>query len=144
VPPVASAEALEANKALVLRYFPETHNQHNLAVIDELLEPTYAERVGRWMRMEIAAFPDGQDVIEDVVAEGDKVVLRWTYRAAHLGEFRVRDWVVPATGRTVTSRGMLMYQVRDGQLVAEWLGENFLDFFLQLGATLTLPDPQAE
>jgi predicted ester cyclase len=139
---VAAAEALEANRALVLRYFLETHTQHHLAVIDELLEPTYAERIRRWMRMERAAFPDGQYVIEDVVAEGDKAVLRWTYRATHLGEFRGRDWVVPATGRTVTPRGMLMYQVRDGQRVAEWLGENFLDFSLQLGATLTLPAPR--
>ena len=140
--PVPSSQALEANKALVLRYFVESHNRHNLAVIEELLEPAYAAANLRWMRMELAAFPDAHFAVEDVVAEGDRVVLRCTFTGTHRGEFRLRDWVLPATGAAVTARPLFMYRVADGKIAGGWLGLDVLDLFLQLGATLTLPAPR--
>ena len=143
-PPVPSPETREANKALVLRYFVESHNRHNLAVIDELLAPDFAAANRRWMHMELAAFPDAHFAVEDVVAEGDKVVLRCTFTGTHRGEFRVRDWVLPASGQRATARPLFMYRVADGKIVGGWLGMDLLDLFLQLGAVLTLPAPRAE
>ena len=119
--PVPSPQALEANKALVLRYFVESHNHHNLAVLDELLAPAYAAANLRWMRMELAAFPDAHFAVEDVVAEGDRVVLRCTFTGTHRGEFRVRDWVLPASGTPATARPLFMYRIADGKIAeAGW------------------------
>jgi hypothetical protein len=67
----------EENKALVLRYFLESHNPpYNLDMMDETCIPAYAEVHKRWQQMERAALPDKVFTLEDVIAEGDRVVLR--------------------------------------------------------------------
>ena len=92
--------------------------------------------------MEIAAFPDAHFAVEDVVAEGDRVVLRCIFTGTHRGEFRLRDWVLPATGEAVTARPIFMYRVAGGKIAGGWLGMDALDLILQLGTTLTLPAPR--
>ena len=65
----------EANKAIVLRYFLESRNHpYNLDVMDETCVPDFAAEHKRWQRMEREAFPDKHFTLEDVIAEGDKVV----------------------------------------------------------------------
>jgi hypothetical protein len=61
------------NKAVVLRYFLESHNPpYNLDVMDETCIPEYAEAHKRWQRMERAALPDKVFTLEDVIAEGTR------------------------------------------------------------------------
>ena len=135
--------SVDENKAIVLRYFEESHNKRNLAIIDELLEPEYGKRVKEWMTMELAAFPDGRYIIEDVVAERDKVLLRWTWSGTHRSPIWTPVGTIAATGQHVTSAGMLLYRVANGKLVEEWLGEDWLHFVRQLGVEVRLPGESA-
>src|SRR5207253_250665 len=87
--------AAEENKALVRRYFEEAWNKGDLAVVDEVYAPTYTvhptppdRKPGRdgekeFIRQARAEWPDVRFTIEEQVAEGDKVVTRWTVRGTH-------------------------------------------------------------
>ena len=101
----------EQNKTLVRRVVEEVYNQGNLAVADELaasdlvVHQTSQEIRGRegakqYVAALRAAFPDLHMTIEDQIAEGDRVVTRWTARGTHTGEFHG----IPPTGKT-GSRG---------------------------------------
>ena len=86
----------EDNKALVRRSFEELWNQRNMAPIDESISPDGvmwhptgpyrgSEELKQYANMYLSAFPDVHFTIEDMVAEGDKVVLRWSGRGTHQG-----------------------------------------------------------
>ena len=61
-------------------------------------------------------FPDLQYTIEDMVAEGDKVAVRWTGRGTHKGEF----WGVAPTGKEATMRGISIIRIEGGKILEEW------------------------
>src|SRR5690349_377093 len=108
--------SIEANKAIVLRYFLESHNEpYNLAVIDELWNPELAEERKRWQQMERVAFPDKHFTLEDVLAEDDRVVLRWTIRATHLGEFWTPVGIAQPTGKPIKLTSMVIYRLANGK-----------------------------
>ena len=97
----------EENKAIVRRWLEDGLNARNLAIIDELFAPDYANHsprlgvVGReYTALETAeffvAFPDWRTTIDDVIAEGEKVVVRRTVQATYTGE--VQGAPVPPTG----------------------------------------------
>jgi steroid delta-isomerase-like uncharacterized protein len=77
-----------------------------------------------------AGFPDLRFHVEDVVAQGDRVVVRWTWRGTHRGPFRG----IAASGREVTNSGIVIYQLRDGRVVRAWLEADRLGVLQQLGA----------
>jgi steroid delta-isomerase-like uncharacterized protein len=81
------------------------------------------------------AFPDLERTIEDLfAAEGDKVVLRWTARGTHEGDFNG----LPPTGVTATSSGITIFRVEDGRIVEEWAESDMLGLLQQVGA---IPGP---
>jgi predicted ester cyclase len=130
----------DENKAIVLRYFLESHNHpYNLDVMDETCVPEYAEEHKRWQRMEREAFPDKHFTLEDVIAEGDKVVLRWTIRGTHLGEFWTPVGIAAPTGKPFTLTSTVIYRVVDGQIVQEWPCHDWLRVVQQFGAEIRLP-----
>jgi len=75
------------------------------------------------------AFPDLKATVEDLIAEGDKVVARWTMRGTH--ENTVRD--IPATGKKVTVNGVTIKRMTDGKVVEEWALINMLSLYQQVG-----------
>src|SRR2546421_6444154 len=92
-----SSMSTEDNKALARRGFEETLNQRNLTVLDELHVPDFVyhaasrtiqgrEPFKQFISMLLTAFPDLHVSIEDVIGEGDKVVVRFTGRGTHQGE----------------------------------------------------------
>jgi steroid delta-isomerase-like uncharacterized protein len=99
----------ENNKVVIGKFIEEVINQNRLARADDLvvegfveLDPFPAQRQGREGLKEVlgmmrAGFPDIHWVVEEMVAEGDKVVTRFTWTGTHRGEFLG----VPATGRSV-------------------------------------------
>jgi predicted ester cyclase len=136
---------IEANKATVLRYFLESHNApYNLDVMDETCSPAYAAEHKRWQSMEHAALPDKHFTIENVVAEGDKVLLRWTIRGTHSGEFWTPVGTVMPTGKVITLTSMALYRLEDGKLVEEWNVHDWLDLLLQFGAEVRLPGQEKD
>jgi len=76
------------------------------------------------------SFPDTEVTVEDVLAEGDMLVGRFTYRATHQGEFLG----LPATGRSIRMRSIDIWRVRDGRFVEHWDELNLLEVMHRLGA----------
>jgi predicted ester cyclase len=127
----------EINKTIVRRLWNEVWNQANLAVIDEIFDHAYGEHEKAWGARWFAAFADTHFSIEDMVAEGDKVVTRFIVHAVHQGTFMD----ISATGITIAMSGIWIHRLENGRIVegpnsgvADWLG-----LLTQLGATLHPP-----
>ena len=112
----------EANKALVRRYVETVWNQGDASVIDELVAPDYIQHaqgvpqgsvgVKQFSLALRVAFPDIHNTIEDMIAEGDKVVWRSTIRGTHTGPFRG----IPPTGKTIQLKFAEVFEMRDGKI----------------------------
>ena len=139
----------EENKAILRRVTDEVFTQGNLDVVDELFAPSYVlhdpgvpggELRGiesfkqQWVSMFRTAFPDLQLSVEDQVAEGDKVVTRYTGRGTHQGELMG----IPPTGNEVVVSGTIMSRVSDGKIEEEWNNFDALGMMQQLGV---IPPP---
>jgi len=111
----------EANKALVRRYYEDVLHQGNIQLLEKITVPDYDEhdpipgqasgQEGLKQRVGLlrSAFQP-QFTLEDMIAEGDKVVVRWTNRGTHVGEFMG----IPATGRSFSIAGIDIHRLRDG------------------------------
>jgi steroid delta-isomerase-like uncharacterized protein len=134
----------ETNKATVERMIEEVMNQQNLAVIDELFAADYVMHDPAWPgpvtgpegfkqwagAMLEPFFSDGDVGIGDMIAEGDKVVVRWTWSGTHAGEFMG----IPATGRRITVTGISIHRFADGKFVESWASYDSLGMMGQLTA----------
>jgi steroid delta-isomerase-like uncharacterized protein len=132
----------EENKALMRRFIDEVINGKNLAAIDELVAPDIVEheegppgmpggREGtkQFFGMVFNAFPDLKATLEDVVAEGDRLAVRQTWRGTHKGEFMG----VPATGKTVAFQVLDWLRFRDGKATEHWGAADTMALMQQLG-----------
>ena len=131
----------ETNKATIRRIVEEIENRDNLALIDELLAPNFVnhtpapglppdgEGIKQLLSMFRAAFPDGVMTIEDMIAEGDKVATRKTYRGTHQGQFLG----LPPTGRHVSVGLIDMMCLVDGKVVEHWNVGDDLSLLQRLG-----------
>ena len=118
----------EDNKALVRRAIEGVWNQGNVALVDELYAPDVRyqnpgvadvrtrEEFKRLVTALRSAFPDFHMTIEDMIAAGDQVVFRYTFRGTNTGDF-VMPMPLPATGKQVTMTGIAMDRVASGKVV---------------------------
>jgi len=132
----------EANKAIVRRNFEEVWNQHNPAAIDALFAPDYrwhvpgisvapgVAGVKQLAEQLFAACPDIRFTIEDQLADGDKVITRFTNAGTHRGEFMG----IAATGKRLTNRGIIIDRIVDGKIAESWEEWDALGFLQQTGA----------
>ena len=116
----------EENKALV-RALYEGLNQRDWSVLDESLASDYVHLSSGEYRVDreglkaiskdivLKAFPDLHVTIDEVIAEGDKVMARWTQQGTHLGPFLDR----PATGKFVTYSGINIFRLANGRIVED-------------------------
>ena len=128
--PAASAEG---NKAVVRRLWEEVWNRADLAVADEIFDAAYAAHEKASVPVVRAAFPDSYHVVEDLIAEGNKVVTRFTWRGTHRGEFMG----VPPTGRRVEVGDIWIHRLAGGRIVEgrAWGQVDWLGLLQQLGAS---------
>ncbi|MCP4756999.1 MAG: ester cyclase [Proteobacteria bacterium] len=128
----------EENKAIVRRGFEEGWNKGNLAIFDELMatdvlyhaaEIRSLEAFKQLVTADLAAYPDLQITIEDMIAEGDKVVVRYTFRGTQEGETQG----IPPTGKHVTVTGISICRCAGGKIVEEWENWDDLGLLQQLG-----------
>jgi len=128
--------SLQQNKATVRRLWEEIWNQNKLAVCDEIFDEIYAAHEKGFVPALRSAFPDLQFTVEDLIAEGDKVVTRFRFAATHQGEFMG----VAGTGKAVALTGMWIHRLEQGRIVEgrQWGQWDTLDFLQQVGA---LPKP---
>jgi predicted ester cyclase len=120
----------EANKVLIRRWFEEVWNQKSEAAIDEMFaksgkshgfpEPGSVlvgpESFKTVHRTFCGAFPNIHVNVEDVVAEGDHVAVRWRAIATHKGD----HFGFPATGKNVSMNGSTFATVKGNQVVEGW------------------------
>src|SRR5215210_152980 len=128
--------SLEENKALVRREQEELWTYTgDLDVAEELFAPEQAEAARQEAADFRQGFPDVVSTIEDLIAEGDKVVARWKSRATHLGEYMG----VPPTGRGVEFTGISVYRIEGGRNDESWNSEDQRGLMRQIGA---VPEPE--
>jgi steroid delta-isomerase-like uncharacterized protein len=129
------------NKGVVRQFLQEVINKHDPAARPDLIAPGYVSHFGTmppldhesWeglARAYFTAFPDLDLTIQDEISNGDRVAVRWTWTATHQGDFMG----IPATGKRVSTSGMGMYRVVDGQIAEEWVVEDVAAVLQQLGA----------
>jgi steroid delta-isomerase-like uncharacterized protein len=136
----SEAPESERNKQRIRDFWGAAWNHGDLSAVDDLIAPNYVRhsidpepRDREYLKESIlslrAAFPDLESEIEDMVAEGDKVVTRWSAVGTQLGEFLG----FPATGTRIVTEGVLIARFEDGRIVEEWATWNALDVLRDLG-----------
>lgn len=130
-----------ANQQIIQRRVEEIWNQGKLATIDELIavnlisngQPIGREGFRQFVTAVRSAFPDIHFTVEDSLAEGDKVAIRYTGRGTHQGAFAG----IPATGKPVQFVGIDIFRIANGQMAEEWLMYDQLGLLQQIGAIPT-------
>jgi predicted ester cyclase len=130
----------EENKAIVRRY-REIHNSNDLAGLDQIVDANIVSHSGvpgmppgleggkMVHNMFLSAFPDSQVTTDDLIADGDEVVERFTFRGTNKGSFMG----APPTGKQVAATGMSVFRIANGKIVEHWGENDALGVMQQLG-----------
>jgi steroid delta-isomerase-like uncharacterized protein len=135
----AKTNPLEANKAVARKLFEVALNQDNWDVYNEIHSKDFVAHAGKrsatlaedlqsaqgWRQ----AFPDGKYTIDQIIAEGDMVMVRWTGRGTNTGEGNG----LPATGKPIEVTGITVLHIVGGKIVEEWNENDMLGLMRQLG-----------
>jgi steroid delta-isomerase-like uncharacterized protein len=131
-------------RALVLRMVDEIWNRGNLDLVDEIFPADFDNGPGRppgtdsikaWHQSTWESFPDLHYTVDELVAEQQRVVLRWTATGSQLGPFGP----IPPTGKTATYCGVHFFTVVDGKITDLWSINDTFGKVLQLGAEMVPP-----
>ncbi len=134
----------EQNKAIARYHLEEASKGNHEAAFDHVAPDVVWHGFGTvsglegWKQahtMFVVAFPDFQGTIDDQVAEGDKVVTRFTFHGTHRGELQG----IPLTGKQVAVPGMVIDRIADGKVVEHWIEFDQLGLMQQLGV---IPAPE--
>jgi steroid delta-isomerase-like uncharacterized protein len=136
----------EQNKALLSRLMKEVFSRGNISLVDELLAPDFVEHeelppgippgreaVKQFSTLFRSAFPDLKITIDDIIAEGDKVVVRGIWSGTHKGEFMG----IPPTGKSVSFGVIDIVRIVGGKVVEHWGQMDTLRMMQQLGVIAT-------
>src|SRR5436309_11415097 len=114
---------IQQNKDIIRRYFYEWGNHCDTKAANELIATSVTlrsppavlrslEEYKKGMTAFHTAFPDLHFTVEEMIAEGDKVVVRWSLRGTHLGDYQGR----PATGKAMSVTGMSLFRLANGKI----------------------------
>ena len=117
-----------ANKALLRRFYEEVYVDWNMALVDEVVSPAFTshdwpegstgpQAFRDYYSAIRSAVPDARYEVDDLIADGDRVAVRWRLLGTHLGDFRG----IAATGRAIVLRGIAIYRLDDGKLMERWV-----------------------
>ena len=130
-------DSIKSNKETVRKFFEESLNKRNLELLPELFAADFTGPQGEkgpdGFRASIEpllkAIPDIHYTIKDLVAEGDKVAVNWTWQGTQAGQFRN----IPASGKSITNDGMAVFALKDGKIVSAAIQTDRLGFLQALG-----------
>jgi predicted ester cyclase len=139
----------EQNKAIVRRAYEEAWNNRNVDALDDLLPINYDMHEGNpdegrnaikdQIRSYHAAFPDLHVTIEDLIAEGDKVVMRGTWRGTHQGPIETEYGIAQPTHTQCTWTGTHVFRIENGRIAEAFYAPDRLARLQQLGVLPTPP-----
>jgi len=121
--------AAAANKELVRSFYQRLFVDWDLAVVEQVVHPQFRSHdwapdsaSGPQGFMDFyagvrSAFPDSHYEVDDLIAEGDRVVVRWRMFGTHQGEF----YGIPPTGGSISLDGIAIYRVANGRLMERWV-----------------------
>lgn len=124
-----SDEVARANRELLRRFYREVYVDWKMEMVDAVVSPGFVShdwpeagptgpRAFRDYYSAVrSAVPDARYEVDDLIAEGDRVVVRWRLLGTHEGDFRG----IPPTGRPITLRGIAIYRVEEGELMERWV-----------------------
>jgi predicted ester cyclase len=127
--PVATHEIAAANKALLTRFYKEVYVDWNMALADQVVSPRFTshdwpdngptgpQAFRDYYSAIRSAVPDARYEVDDIIAERDRVVVRWRLLGTHKGEFRG----IAPTGRAISLKGIAIYRVDNGKLMERWV-----------------------
>jgi ketosteroid isomerase-like protein len=143
---------IDENKALVRRYLEDApatptvcdeilaptlrfHTIQHAALTPQVIEstPESEKAAYAWLR---AVWGDRCVTIDEMIAEGDRVMVRWTFRGTHIGEYHG----LAPTGRPVTYSGIDIFRIADGRIAEVWDIYDRLWLWQQLGVLPALRD----
>ena len=139
----------EENKMAIRRLTDEALNQGNMDVLDHVLADTFTyhdpanpgvtsrDDYKQFVTALRTTFPDIHFTIEDEVADGDQLALRWTMRGTHRGDLVMPAGPIPPTGKQVQVSGITLIRFTEGKVVEEWQNADNLGFLQQLGVIPT-------
>lgn len=137
----------QENKSLVLRYIDQFINNGNMALADEILSLDYKRYLSPaappltidQQKQRIAglraAFPDLHLVVDDMLAEDDRVAFRGVIRGTHKGPFQG----IAPTGKQMTAFAFDIVRIEHGKFIEHWGGPDLLSILMQLGAVVSAP-----
>ncbi len=136
----------EENKALIRRWVEEFFNQGQMDLAEELFAPDFVQRdpgtpgayrgpegAKQFATMYRTGFPDVWLTIEDMIAEGDQVITRWSGRGTHTGDLPG----IPATGKQTLVTGIQIDRIVNGKVVEDHVNWDTLGLLQQLGVIPT-------
>jgi steroid delta-isomerase-like uncharacterized protein len=143
--------AIEENKALARRALEEVWSRGDLSAADQIYSPDFTshqrshpdqagdvrgrDSLKSFVAELRSAFPDFSDTVDDQIAEGDKVVTRFTSYGTHRGPFMG----VAASGRSVSWMGITIDRIAESKIVENWVSWDMFGVMQQLGAARTGP-----
>ena len=139
----------ETNKTVVRRFFEEVFGKGELNVLDEIIAtdhvnsgpgtipglPTGPEGAKQLVTVYRNAFPDLRFTVDEQIADGDKVVTRWTGQGTHERELQG----IPATGKSATVTGITVDRIVNGKIAESWGIFDQFGMMQQLGV---IPTPE--
>jgi predicted ester cyclase len=132
-----------ANKALLRRFYKEVYVDWDMALVDAVVSPHFtshdwAEGGGtgpqafrKYYAAIRSAVPDARYEVDDLIAEADRVVVRWTMRGTHEGYFGD----IAPTGRPIALDGIAIYRVENGTLMERWVVSDLHGLLIEIGAS---------
>jgi steroid delta-isomerase-like uncharacterized protein len=133
---MTSVQTEQENKAIVRKLYEASFNTGNFELLKELFSEEYIGANGQkgpeqlidQIRALRTGFPDIRWNLEDMVAEGDKVVARSSWKGTHTGPFR--DYNI--TRKAINNTAMALYQLKDGKIIRVWLETDRLGFLMAI------------
>ena len=126
----------DSNKAIIRTLFDKILNTRKLELLDQVVADDFtgphglkgAAGFAATVKPVIAAFPDVKWTIEDIIAEGDKVVVRWSWKGTNQHSFDG----FPATNKAVTHHAIHIFQFSGGKIITAWMQSDRLGFYQQI------------
>ena len=132
-----------ADKTLLRRFYTEVYADWEMALVDEVLSPRFTshdwpegaagpQAFRKYYEAIRAAVPDARYEVDDLIAEADRVVVRWRLLGTHEGEFRG----IAPTGHAIELKGIAIYRVDERKLMERWVVSDLYGMLEDTGATV--------